>query len=266
MSFIFSYHAAVISYWCFVDDRLIEISYVETYGEGEARLLADVPPEVRSALDSLRPLRAEAAALGGPWATLTPATEPAARGTSITTQAGTIALNGSTAYLLDGAFVTTDLDPSGRWTPRFLTALGDGAAVLGSASGEAWPPRYAAWTTVDGRSWSGPAPIAFGESFTLGSVTTWDGRLVAVGGSKTAGGDSLTGEVWTSADALAWQRVPTPAVFDGTSLVDCHPGGDGVVVVAEGPSEAGVAGPRTEWTSADLTTWRRLGATVGAGS
>jgi hypothetical protein len=65
-SFIVSYNATVVSYWCFVDGRLLAIQYVANWGEGEAALPADVPSEVRSALDSLRPLRADAAALAGP--------------------------------------------------------------------------------------------------------------------------------------------------------------------------------------------------------
>lgn len=65
-SFIINDSAAIVAYWCFVDARLIEIEYVENLGEGGAELLADVPSEVRSALDSLRPLRADAAALPGP--------------------------------------------------------------------------------------------------------------------------------------------------------------------------------------------------------
>ncbi len=156
-SFFLSDNATIVSYWCFLDGRLLTIQYVENHGEGDAMLLPDVPPDVRSSLDSLRPLAADTSSLAGPWATLDAATEPSAQASSITTAAGTIALEGSTAYLLDGAFEVTDLDPTGAWLPRFLTGLGDGAAVFGSASDRAWPARYAVWTTA--MVVRGPGPI-----------------------------------------------------------------------------------------------------------
>ena len=56
-SFIMIDNASVIDYWCFVGGKLIEIEYVDDYGENDAPQLTDVPPDVRSTLDSLRLLQ-----------------------------------------------------------------------------------------------------------------------------------------------------------------------------------------------------------------
>ena len=56
-SFIMIDNSSAVTYWCFVDGMLIEIEYVEDHGEGDAPQLTDVPPDVRSTLDSLRPLK-----------------------------------------------------------------------------------------------------------------------------------------------------------------------------------------------------------------
>jgi hypothetical protein len=122
----------------------------------------------------------------------------------------------------------------------------------------------AVWTSVDGLTWSRVPPdeAVFGgpDSQSMESVAAGGPGLVAVG-YDYSGGDA-DGAVWTSADGLAWARVPhDEAVFGGDgaqSISGVVAGGPGLVAV--GGNFLGEDGAPLVWWSSDGAAWNLLPA------
>jgi len=128
----------------------------------------------------------------------------------------------------------------------------------------------AAWTSVDGMTWSRVAhdeAVFGGSGFQdMASVTIGGPGLVAVGseqpGDDVPEGPASHAAVWTSADGITWSRVlHDESIFGGT-------GGQGMAsVIADGTRlvavgrDGGGYGTRADvavWTSVDGIAWSRL--------
>jgi hypothetical protein len=109
----------------------------------------------------------------------------------------------------------------------------------------------AVWTSPDGRGWSRvPADLGVAGE-TMWDVTPGGPGLVAVGlRFAPTPGDTLP-LVWTSADALTWNRAPFDPVFRAADLSSVIAGGPGLVAVGRSPF-----GP-SAWFSTDGMHWQR---------
>lgn len=112
-----------------------------------------------------------------------------------------------------------------------------GAGVATSADGSHWTTQAAASPQFAGASMGG---VAAGRS----------GGLVAVGS-----GARLEPAVWTSADGLAWTRLPSTDTPSQGELDDIAAGPSGFVAVGRYGDHA------TSWTSHDGRAWRETPAT-----
>ena len=189
-------------------------------------------------------------------------------------------LAGFGAVVLEGVAVAP-----GGW----LSAVGWDALDPGGIDPAAGGERVgAAWHSADGLNWTRVAhdPAVFGEEsgyVQINGVTPGGPGLVAVGAeadfaphgflfNNTAfwepstleaeellAEEGLRGAVWTSADGLAWRRVPSgqlPAQGEGnTQLLSVAVGGPGLVAV--GFTKTGAALEPVVWTSEDGETWSR---------
>ncbi len=99
-------------------------------------------------------------------------------------------------------------------------------------------------------------PFPTGTTGQMADVVRAGSGYLAVGSTTWHTGDNPTGLVWTSADGLTWDLVPTGDTFTNTELNAVVAGDGGYAVVGstwddEGPSSAAA------WVSADGQTWRR---------
>ncbi len=92
---------------------------------------------------------------------------------------------------------------------------------------------------VDALVWSRVPYDAVFENVWIGSVTVFDGRLVAVGE------DAEGAAVWTSPNGFSWTRVNTAPGLEGSRFREVAAGGPGLVAI----------GYETVWTSPDGITW-----------
>jgi hypothetical protein len=150
----------------------------------------------------------------------------------------------------------------GVWTAmRAVTGGGPGLVAVGyDGSGGDWDA--AVWTSADGLAWS-RVP---GDETTLGGEGDQDMAAVVAGGpGLVAVGAEYLGEdwdaaVWTSADGLAWSRVPhDEGLFGGPDhqfITGVVAGGPGLIAV--GSDRAGGDTDGAVWTSADGITWMRI--------
>lgn len=142
-----------------------------------------------------------------------------------------------------------------------VAAGGPGLVAVGvDAPGGDW--NVAVWVSSDGVAWSrvphDEAALGGPEGQSVRRVAAWSGGLVAVGQASAAG--EYYAAVWTSADGIAWSRVPhDEAVFGGPGTQAAAwvvPFGAGLVAVGiDGPAGGFDA---AVWTSADGVTWSRV--------
>jgi hypothetical protein len=153
---------------------------------------------------------------------------------------------------------------------RMLSVIAAGPGLVavgadGSVTGRHWAA--AAWTSIDGVTWSrvphDEAVFGGAESQAMASVTVGGPGLVAVGGPGHGWDEGGDAAVWTSVDGITWSRVPhSEEVFGGARvqwMSGVTTGGPGLVAVgydSQGPihndSDAAV------WTSVDGITWSRV--------
>jgi hypothetical protein len=124
---------------------------------------------------------------------------------------------------------------------RSVVAGGPGLVAVGwDASGGDW--QAAVWTSSDGLVWSRVRHLGavFGGASVIWSRAVGGPGMVAVG-ADGSGGDS-DAAVWTSADGLAWSRVPhDEAAFGGAGnqvMSSVAVGGPGLVAVGYEESDA----------------------------
>lgn len=160
-----------------------------------------------------------------------------------------------------------------------VLAGGPGFVAVGSHDDNA-----AAWTSVDGLTWSRvphDEAVFGGEGGqAMVDVTVGGPGLVAVGGQNVCTDREVAGRedpattcedgnaaVWTSVDGLTWSRVPhDEAVFGGQdshAMRSVTAGGPGLVAVgSSGPLEVEDRKVGDDdaavWTSADGLTWTRV--------
>ena len=141
-----------------------------------------------------------------------------------------------------------------------VTAGGPGFVAVGG---------WQVLTSVEGRAWTvATCPECRGDDAFGGwqmDVAAGGPKLVMVGfATSTPDGGAA---VWTSADGLAWERVPHDGMVFGGPWVNMHAvteGGPGFVAVGGGPlAQSDVEGEEPPWvawvwTSADGTTWQRV--------
>ena len=150
-----------------------------------------------------------------------------------------------------------------------IAGTSDGFAAVGTLEGSTGHDRAVAFTSRDGETWTGPAPLDPGTASGLTLVDTgpsWgatalvaarDG-LVAVGRVFATPGATLW---WQSSDGTRWRPLPgypplEPATCTGEGCGSEPDGilvGDGGRMVAlRGGTDAGA------WSSTDGLSWRRL--------
>jgi hypothetical protein len=136
-----------------------------------------------------------------------------------------------------------------------IAAGGPGLVAVGSGGVN----EAAAWTSVDGITWSRVHDEAVFDGVEMNSVTTGGPGLVAVG--LTGGHGRRDAAVWTSVDGTSWTKVlHDEEIFGGASdqeMLDVIAGGPGLVAVGvdlPGGSDLQVA---AVWTSVDGMVWSR---------
>ncbi len=138
-----------------------------------------------------------------------------------------------------------------------VTAGGPGFVAVGRSGTAA-----AVWGSLDGLRWTRASHDAeiFGDdnsgdpaAFSMGAVTAFGDRLVAVGGFGSGLLGPIEAAVWTSSDGRSWSRVtPDSATFGGAVMSDIAVAGPGLVAV-------GFDGVNSEaWTTADGLSWARV--------
>jgi hypothetical protein len=186
---------------------------------------------------------------GGPGATVGPTVAPA---TAAPTPPASV--DPSAAPTLPPAGEIQGLDAV-AWSSIYgFIAVGDacpagspcGAAVVRSASGEAWFRVRAPAFDLE--------PLDQGTRAGMRDVTFLGRTIVAVG----AGGD--TGQAhamfWSSDDGDTWDRAPSDDTTSGWADAVATVGSDGVVAVG-GDDSTGM-GRAAVWVSADGRSWRRI--------
>ncbi|MGW4498380.1 hypothetical protein ACWENR_07140 [Micromonospora sp. NPDC004336] len=142
--------------------------------------------------------------------------------------------------------------PGGRQLLRDAVACAGRWYVVGGLADAAGETRPAAWSSVDGLSWTA-LPVAassfYGRQHVLYAVACRDGRVAALG-AKNGGvhGNPRTG-TWALVEGGALREVPAPfELYAGPRAVS-------VARVAAGPAGWLIAGARVDgaavWTSAD---------------
>jgi len=147
-----------------------------------------------------------------------------------------------------GAWSRIRFGPPGSFGQLGISAItpwGSGLVAVGFDDGPA------VWTSPDGRGWSRvPADLGvFGE--VMSDVTPGGPGLVAVGHRVAPTPGDTPPLVWTSADAITWNRAPPDPVFRTADLSSVIAGGPGLVAVGSTPN-----GPRA-WFSTDGMHWQR---------
>ena len=116
----------------------------------------------------------------------------------------------------------------------------------------------AAWTTVDGSSWT-EATIELPTGSSIGGsvagLAVNAGTDVAVGLLRSD--TSRTAAVWTSTDGKNWKPAPADGSFSGALMNSIAAGGPGFVAVGRDASGAAV------WTSPDGSSWKEDAAGPG---
>ena len=144
-----------------------------------------------------------------------------------------------------------------------VVAGGPGLVAVG-VDGTSGDLDAAVWTSTDGLTWARVPDdeAVFGGvgDQSMSSVVAGGPGLVAVG-SDGANGNAA---VWTSADGLAWTRVPDDeAVFGGVgyrAMWSVVAGGPGLVAVGEDASWSGseMEQHAVVWTSTDGLAWAQV--------
>ena len=104
------------------------------------------------------------------------------------------------------------------WFPTDLSVHGTQFVMVGVSLVHSGTPGV--WTSLDGRSWSGPAPLPVTASAAWAFDLETDGSLLlAVGDDVTYGPGpaTSTGSVWMTADGESWRQLP-PDGLEGSAV------------------------------------------------
>lgn len=156
-------------------------------------------------------------------------------------------------------------DRRGLWLILVLLTLAPGVALGASPSAvpeaspsptpvatPAWPPPPGDSSIPGGLPWR-PVTLGLVNGRWLSALTEWAGGLVAVERDE----DDRAYAVWTSADAMTWQRSRLPRhLRDAWRLV---PFRDQLYLFDSMPREGSVRLALRVWRSRDGATWRRAG-------
>ena len=150
----------------------------------------------------------------------------------------------------DGTTWATSAWPAIEFEARSVTPGGPGYVTVGIEYAD---PMTARWnggvaTSIDGSAWAGVTSSTF-DWARMNAVAKHGSMLVAVGASVQGPSAAV---VWTSTDAVTWQRLPNSPAFAGAAMNAIVDGPSGLVAVGGGPNGAVV------WTSPDGMTWTRL--------
>jgi hypothetical protein len=143
-----------------------------------------------------------------------------------------------------------------------VTVGGPGLVAVGyDGAAQGLNSNAVVWTSRDGIAWSRVPhdQTIFGGGWVgMNSVTAQGPGLVAVGSDWYVDGEDGRATVWTSADGIAWSRVPhNEAVFGGGSMRSVTAGGPGLVAVGSATWEENKS-IAAVWTSVDGVTWSRV--------
>jgi hypothetical protein len=115
-------------------------------------------------------------------------------------------------------------------TMRAVAWTGTSFVAVGYATAD---DRAMAWTSADGETWTAqptaPSLENHGKAIRLLAVAAGGGTLLGAGWKSDAGNGS--GVVWTSADGVAWERLPDQVSMSGASLSGASLGASVPVVV-----------------------------------
>jgi hypothetical protein len=189
----------------------------------------------------------------------------------------------------DGVFGRATGLPDDIFRMTAVTEGGPGLVAVGERGGESDQVEYsgawigdravgAAWTSVDGVTWSRVPhnPKVFGEwdedegpvsapmhglSVSMRDVTTGGPGLVAVGDVYRGGWGTGRGAAWTSTDGVTWSLADDH--IEAVSVLAVTAGGPGLVVVGFAtetpiPSALNETWMAAVWTSTDGATWSRV--------
>ncbi|HEX7196465.1 MAG TPA: sialidase family protein, partial [Candidatus Limnocylindria bacterium] len=134
----------------------------------------------------------------------------------------------------------------------FLWSIAEGGPGLVAVGWRRNPePDAAVWTSADaGTTWElGPDPEGF-AGFEATDILSHDGSLVMAGSAF----DGRGGQIWTSADGMAWELADVSGGMDGTYARSLVATPMGLVAVGGGDDAAARA-----WISSDGRSWEPLG-------
>jgi hypothetical protein len=158
--------------------------------------------------------------------------------------------------------VTWALSTSVIGTVNSIVANPEGGAVaVGTVTLPAPPGEVAAtvvivWRTVDGRTWTAAESVADGRGLAVALDSSHRVYVAGIGTDQRANGEvTEASAIWTSPDALRWDRHPIGAV--DVDLVKALWSTEGALI-AEGDSAIDGTSNATVWISTDGNLWNRV--------